>query len=363
MNPVPPCVLPVTITDPCPLTDAPRNLFEQWCRPWLADARDLLFVRVALRATLILLPLCASQFAVSMAAVPAGALWLLWLPCLLALPYLWLLYAVFGGPVLLMVHALEHRPAFTGQGRLLQGWIRHGLPLLYGISPFAYRAHHLVMHHAEENRPGDVSSTLGYRRDNLASFTGYWLRFLLLGNVDLARYLWRRQCRRALRRFLAGEAAHLLLIAAGLWFAPVAATITMLVPYALTRFFLMAGNWAQHAFVDESAIEDGVRNATILVNASHNHRCFNDGYHAVHHQHPGLHWGDMSSRFQSDWCSYADHGVLVFAGVPNNQAMWWHLMRKNYDFLARHLVDLHQTPRSHEQKVALLRQRARCLGG
>ena len=345
------------ITDPCPVTDAPRNLVERWCRPWLSDVRDLAFVRVALRATLSLLPLCASLFVLNLSAAP---LWLVWT---LALPCLWLLYAVFGGPVMLMVHALEHRPAFTGPGRVLQGWIRHGLPLLYGISPFAYRAHHLVMHHAEENRPGDLSSTLGYRRDSLASFLRYWLRFLLLGNVDLMRYLLDHGRKRALRRFLAGEAAHLLLIAAGLWFAPVAATITLLLPYALTRLFLMAGNWAQHAFVDEAAIADGVRNATILLNASHNHRCFNDGYHAVHHQHPGLHWGDMSARFQQDWRSYADRGVLVFAGVQNNQVVWWHLMRGNYDVLARHLVDLSLEPRSLEQKVALLKLRVRCQPG
>ena len=163
--------------------------------------------------------------------------------------------------------------------------------------------------------------------------------------------------------FVAGEIAHLLLIAAGLWFAPVAATITMVLPYALTRFFLMAGNWAQHAFVNEAAIDDGVRNATILVNASHNHRCFNDGYHALHHQHPGLHWGDMSARFQQDWRSYADRGVLVFTGVPNNQVVWWHLMRKDYAFLARHLVDLGGAPSSQEQRVALLRQRVRFQPG
>ncbi len=349
--------LPVQITDPCPLTDAPRNAVERWCYPWLLDVRDLSFVRLTLRATLILLPLCAGLFVVSLSSAPG---WLVWA---LALPYLWLLYATFGGPVMLMVHAMEHRPAFTGRGRVLQAWIRHGMPVLYGISPFAYRAHHLVMHHAEENRPGDLSSTLAYRRDSFASFLRYWLRFLLLGNVDLARYLLAHGRRRALRRFVAGETAHLLLIAAGLWLAPVASTITMLLPYALTRFFLMAGNWAQHAFVNAAAIDDGVRNATILVNASHNHRCFNDGYHALHHQHPGLHWGDMSARFQQDWRSYADRGVLVFAGVPNNQVVWWHLMCKNYAFLARHLVDLGGSPSSQEQKVTLLKQRVRFQPG
>jgi hypothetical protein len=343
-----PETLPLRITDPCPASDSPGNAFERACVTWLQDPRDLAFVRLALRASILLPSLVLLLF-----LAPA------WIALLLALPYLWLLYAVLGGPVLLMVHALTHRAAFCGRGRLLQAWILHGLPLFFGLSPFAYRPHHLLMHHAEENRPQDLSSTLRYRRDRPAHFLHYYLRFLLFGNVALARYLHRRGRRTALRHFVAGECAQFALIGAGLALAPAPAAIALLLPYALTRFFLMAGNWAQHAFVDADAPDDGVRNATLLVNASHNHRCFNDGYHALHHRRPGLHWADMSASFQSDWAYYAQRGVIVFAGIPNNQVVWWRLMRQDYAFLAAHMLDLGIAPRSLEARSALLRQRAR----
>ncbi len=340
--------LPVAITDPCPREDAPRNALERACAASLRDPRDLAFVRVALRANLAILPFAAAFFLVPAWAVP-----------ILLLPYLWVLYAVFGGPVMLMVHALEHRAAFTGRGRWIHAWICHGLVLLYGLSPFAYRAHHLLMHHAEENRPGDLSSTLGYRRDSLAHFLAYWMKFLLLGNVQLARYLASRGRTKALHRFVAGELLHAALVALGLWLAPAPAAAVLLVPYVLTRFFLMAGNWAQHAFVHPDGPADGVRNATILVNASHNHRCFNDGYHAVHHRHPALHWAEMSAHFRDDWRHYAERGVIVFDGIANNQVVWWRLMRKDYAFLAERMLDLGVHPAALDARVAMLKGRAK----
>jgi hypothetical protein len=338
--------LPVTISDPCPTGDAPRDALERACMPWLGDARDLAFVRLALRASALL-----GAWAAALFAAPA---WMLWL---LTPPYLWLLYARLGGPVMLMVHALEHRAAFGGRGRWLQAWICNVMPLFYGLSPFAYRPHHLVMHHAEENRPGDLSSTLGYRRDSFPAFLGYWLRFVLVGNVELALYLFRHRRTRDLRRFVAGEAAHFALIAAALALAPAAACALMLLPYFLTRFFLMAGNWAQHAFVDVGALDDGVRNATILVNASHNRRCFNDGYHALHHRRPGLHWAEMAASFQAEWRHYAEAGVIVFSGIANQQVVWWRLMRKDYGYLADHMLDLGVLPADTAGRVALLQQR------
>ncbi len=154
-----------------------------------------------------------------------------------------------------------------------------------------------------------------------------------------------------------GELAHAALVALGLWLAPAPAVAVLVLPYVLTRFFLMAGNWAQHAFVHPDGPADGVRNATILVNASHNHRCFNDGYHAVHHRHPALHWAEMSAHFRDDWRHYAERGVIVFDGIPNNQVVWWRLMRKDYAFLAERMLDLGVHPAALEARVAMLKGR------
>lgn len=345
---MPPADLPVSICDPCPGPDVPRGALERLCLPWLKDSRDLAFVRLGLRAAATLLPLAVSMF-----FVPA------WLAGLLAVPYLWLLYARFGGPVLLMMHALFHRKTFVGPGLWLDRFLRHGMPMLYGLQPFVYLPHHLLMHHHENNGEHDLSCTFGYRRDDWRDFLRYWLRFMLRDNLRLAAYLKARGRRPALYGYLGGSIAYLLLVAGLLWRAPVPALLVFVLPYFLTRFFLMAGNWAQHAFVDPGAKDARLGNSIVLVNASQNRRCFNDGYHAVHHRSPGLHWAEMSAAFQSDWRYYAEQRVLVFDGVANTQVIWWRLMRRDYAYLARHLAAMGWMPPDPAARIALLRERAR----
>lgn len=338
--------LPVAIHDPRPISDAPRNFLERLAVQWLRDIRDLAFIRLGAQASLVLLP---------------GALliYLLppWLAALLAPPYWWLLYARFGGPVMLMVHALFHRKAFTGPGRWIDRYLRHLLPMLYGLQPFAYHPQHMIMHHVENNRWADLSTTFGYRRDHWPDFLRYWLRFMGRDNLLLARYLKQRGHHRVLKRFLLGSIAWLLAVGGLTVIAPMATLIVFVIPYVLTRFFLMAGNWAQHAFVNPDESDPRLGHSTILVNASQNQRCFNDGYHAVHHRHPGMHWTEMSASFQREWQHYAGQRVLVFDGIPNNQVIWWCLMRGDFAFLASHLADFGWLPKSQQERILLLKHR------
>ena len=342
----PPPDLPLAIDDPCPSDDMPRGPLERRCLPWLKDSRDLAFVRLGLRASGTLIPLAVLIF-----CVPP------WLAALLAAPYLWLLYGHFGGPVMLMMHALFHHKTFVGPGLWLDRYLRHGLPMLYGLQPFAYFPHHLLMHHTENNGRDDLSCTATYRRDDWRDFLRYWWRFMLGDNLRLARYLRLRGRKRALRRYVGGSLAWLLLVAGLLWVAPLATLIVFVLPYILTRFFMMAGNWAQHAFVDPEAKDAGLGNAIVLVNARQNRRCFNDGYHALHHRSAGLHWAEMSARFQSDWRYYAEHRVLVFDRIADTQVIWWRLMRRDYAYLADNLADMGWVPQDPALRVELLRRR------
>jgi Fatty acid desaturase/Fatty acid hydroxylase superfamily len=333
---------PFPLHDPCPAGDAPRNALERMTLGWLNDPRDLAFVRLTARALALLVP-----SAVLLCLAP----W--WLATLLTLPYWWLLFARFGGPVMLMVHAAHHRAGFTARGRWLERLILHGLPLLYGLQPGAYPAQHVLMHHAEGNGAADLSSTLPYRRDDWRDFLRYWWRFMTIDNIGLARYLRARRRRRALNAYLAGSAAFALGAAALFAVTPAGAIAVVIGPYFLIRFFLMAGNWAQHAFDVPGDRAAG----TILINASHNARCFNDGYHALHHRRPGLHWAEMAAQFRTDWRHYAGARVLIFNGVPNNQVVWWRLMRRDHEWLARHLADTGWLPASIDERVALLKRR------
>lgn len=329
--------------------------WERMALALLADERDLVFVRVAARIAATVFPAALALF-----LLPA------WAVALLALPYLWLVFAHFGGPYSLMLHATEHRRLFARRF----GWMNAILPAVYGPlfghTPASFFAHHVVMHHAEGNLEPDTSSTLAYRRDDPLHFAHYALRFIAAGWLHLAAWLWRRGHRRQLARFIAGEAAWFCAVAL-LWALNPAATLVVLVlPLLLMRLALMAGNWAQHAFVDVADAANPFRSATCLVDSAHNRRCYNDGYHIVHHIRPSMHWSEMARTFDANRAAFARHDAVVFRGVANNQVVWWALMRGDWDFLARHLEDFGAEGgpvRSHAQKVAFLQQRVRASRG
>lgn len=327
---------------------AAASTLERHALGWVRDPRDLAFVRLSLTAALLM-----AVWAVLLFLVPA------WLCAVLALPYLAVLYLRFGGPLLLLVHAVTHRRAFTAQGRWLERWILLGIPVLYGIAPQAYPAHHVAMHHVEGNGEPDASCTLCYVRDSAAEFLRYYFRFLCFGLLHTGHYLAARRRWRVLRRMAATEIAFMGAVGVALVLAPVPATVVLLLPWLLSRFFLMAGNWAQHAFVNLDTPHDRLGNATVLLNSRHNERCFNDGYHAVHHRHPAMHWTEMPAAFEGDRDTYAAHGSVVFDGIANNQVVWWNLMRGNWGFLADHLAPLPGVPAGRAARMAWLRDRAR----
>lgn len=330
--------------DPQPLDDAPRNALERALAPWLADRRDLAIVRVVVRWTLVVPPAGLVLF-----MLPT------WAVAVAALPWLALLYGVFGGPLLLAVHASTHRPITRpGRARRVERAVRAALLLPYGIAPGLYRAHHVDMHHAADNGPRDRSSTWLYRRDDPWHFARYFARFVVAEHRPFFRQLRALGHGARVPALMSAEGAWLALLGCGLALRPAATLVAGVAPYLLTRFFLMAGNWAQHAFVQADRPADPVANATVLINCAQNRRCFNDGYHAVHHRAPRLHWADLSRHFAADAAFYAEKRVLVFDGVSNQQVVWWRLMRGDLGWLADRLVPMPYVPADRGGRIALL---------
>ena len=270
--------------------------------------------------------------------------------------YLALLFVVFFDRFILMLHNTRHRRLWR-PGVELDWVIECVLGPLCGQTPFTYHAHHLGMHHVEGNLAEDESSTLPFQRDSALDFLRYWGRFLLLGVASLAGYLRRKGRHKLARRAVLGEAGYWL--ALGLLGALVSWEATLVVlgaPLLLARFLMMAGNWAQHAFVDPAEPGNPFRNSITVVNTRYNRRCFNDGYHIGHHRRPSLHWSEMPDELLTNLETYRREGALVFQGLDYFQ-IWALLMVKDHGTLARHLVDLGHEPRTQAERVALLRAR------
>lgn len=335
------------ISDPISTPGRAPTLFERATAPLLNDPRDAPFVALSLK--------------ILGTTVPA-AVFLYW-PGMFRT---WLGFAVFAansllllGPYILMLHNTSHRPLFKRQYGALNLFIPWVLGPFFGESPESYFAHHLGMHHAEGNLADDLSSTLPYRRDSLVDFLRYFTRFFFVGFGELSRYLWARKRYRLLRRLWVGELSFYVAVAALAAWRPGPTLWVFIIPFCFARFMMMAGNWAQHAFIDLADPGNPFLNSITCVNSSYNAKCFNDGYHIGHHLRPSMHWTEMPLELQQNLERYRSAGAIVFRKL-DYFVIWLLLMTKQYGILARFYVDLEDGPgRSRAEIEALLRSRTR----
>ncbi len=331
------------------------GVVDRALRRILRDERDLVFLRTFTRTAALLIPSALLLFAVPTA----------WWPLTLAigLVHLYVLFSRLMDRFAVAMHAMGHRPFLKPGWEPLEALLLLALPPFFGLSPWFYHALHLGMHHREGNLRGDVTSTMPYQRDSVLAFMRYGARFLLLGPFEVARYLARKGRRPMLRRLLLGTAYHLVLVVGLLVVNAPAAAIVFVVPALVVPVGIMAGNWAQHAFVDPADPDDPFRQSVTLINARHNRRCSNDGYHLTHHLEPGLHWAEVPAAFRDGYETYAARGAVIFDGIESYRDLWLDLMLHRYDRLADRIVDTSGGRRSHAEWVALLRERTRAVPG
>jgi fatty acid desaturase len=335
----------LTITDPVDDPTGPPSLWRRMVSRLIRDPRDTPFVSLSLLLAVIFVPVTAFLF-----LVPELRWWMVAL--------YWVPYGYFLGPFILMLHNTSHRVLFKRRFR----WLNHAIPWvigpLLGQSPGTYFAHHLGMHHAEGNLPADLSSTMAYQRDSFVDFLKYYGRFLI-GPPGLVSYFSRAGRSKVLWRFVIGELAQLTVVVLLTLLNWQAALVVCIVPLFFTRFMLMSGNWAQHAFVDPDDPTNDYRTVTTFINSPYNHRCFNDGYHLGHHLKPGRHWLEMPADFMAKRERMAAEGSLVF-DKTDYFVIFWLLMLKRYATLGQRMVTLDSAQRlNEEEKVALLRRRLR----
>jgi len=329
-----------------------RASFHDRLAPWLGrfakDPRDQPFVALTFAALAVLPP-----FALALFLTPGFSPWL-------AVAYLTLLFGGFIDKYTLMLHCTSHRRLFARRYAALGVLIPGVLAPFMGQTPYTYFAHHMGMHHHENNLAGDLSSTLRFDRDSAWGFARYFARFLFLGLFDLTRYHRRHGHPKLFRQALLGELGWVLGVLALALVHLEATLVVFVLPLLLMRFLMMAGNWVQHAFIDPTAPASPYGNSLTCINTRYNRRCYNDGYHAGHHVKANRHWTEMPGDFAAHLATYRDHDAIVIDGLDYFQ-IWLLLMFKRYRTLARHFVDLRPTRRSDTEIIALLRTRTRAL--
>jgi fatty acid desaturase len=207
------------------------------------------------------------------------------------------------------------------------------------------------MHHNENNLYADISSTSAYQRDSILGFIKYLSSFYFLGFPKLLFYMYKKKRKKIFKKILIGEVCFYLLVTL-LWkFNWEATLVVFIFPFLIARFGMMAGNWAQHAFIDRDRPGDSYLNSITCINTVYNRRCFNDGYHIGHHLKPSRHWTEMPEDFSKNQDLYFEKRAVVFEGI-DYFGIWFLLMLRRYDLLQKHLL----TPLDVE-KTAFLKSR------
>jgi fatty acid desaturase len=329
----------LVLTDPIHRA-RPLNPAERAAMRIIRDPRDLPFLWLIATVSLTAVPMAALLI-----LDPLFAWWL-------AAAYLVLVVGCLYLPVLVIYHHITHRPLFRPRYRVLMHYVNWVVGPLFGLFPNGYYAHHIAMHHAENNLGPDLSSTMRYQRDSLLDFLRYVGNFLVSLYGGLALYLWRRKRYRLVRAVLIGEAGYLAIVAATAVFNPKAVLVVFIIPTLAAIVGFCAINWTEHAFVDPGRPDSIYRSAIICVNTAYNRLAFNDGYHICHHLKPNLHWTEMPNEFLAHRATYACEGAIVFHRL-NYFSVLFLLLTRQYGVLARHCLDAG----SPDETAALLRQR------
>ncbi|MBI2376912.1 MAG: fatty acid desaturase [Deltaproteobacteria bacterium] len=326
---------------------APEGPFANRVAALLNDPRDVPFV------SLIAQCLAWQVVSVSLFFVGDAVLWLA--------PVYWLTWGLgLLDRFILMLHCTSHRALFRDRRlNLLVPWV---VGPFFGQTPESYFAHHMGMHHPENNLVADLSSTMKYDRSRLSHWLRYFGRFMIRGLPDLMLYHRSRGNTKMLRRLLLGEGAFWATIAL-LLFANWRATLVVFVlPVIAVRALMMAGNWGQHAFVKESDPGNAYLNSITCINTRYNRRCFNDGYHILHHIRPRTHYTEYPFEFEDHRGEYGSADAIVFEGIDFFQ-VWLYLMLGRWNWLAKCFVRLPGAPeRTDAEVIELLRSRVSSSG-
>ncbi|MBA3828632.1 MAG: fatty acid desaturase [Taibaiella sp.] len=317
----------------------------------IRDERDLPFIYLALSITFTLIPLAVLLY------MPFISGWLWWV---VAIAYLYLNNFYFKGPFGLMLHCTSHRAFFRKEYGALNHYLPWVLGPLFGQSPETYYTHHIGMHHPENNMPEDESCTMFYQRDSLADFGRYFTSFFFVGVYRLAGYFLRKNRKRLFYRSVRGEVLFLVMCIA-LCFVNAAATIVaFILPFLISRVIMMMGNWAQHAFIAANDPDNAYRNSITCINTKYNHKCWNDGYHISHHIKPNMHWTEHPVFFRNTVNEYADNDAIVFDNI-HFLHVFVYLVRKRYDLLAKHFVNINGRFADDEAIIEFLKKRTEAI--
>lgn len=303
----------------------------------------------------------------------------------------WFVWAWFAVTILATVktpslnHNVGHYRPFAGLarkcpllGRGLGLWYAYIVEFAEGDVPHLAIAGHNLVHHAENNGPGDFESTYPYDR---TSFTDTSLLYLncmasYSFSMRILDYLWQRRAKKAYRQAIRDILKGLSFAYGSLILVAVIASVQVALFILIIRLVQSGlkfgrGAYVTHPFVDPDDPTNSYKNS--LDFAAKGTLTHGGGVHILHHSKPMIHWSDLKRQRSVAVSDYAENGAIV---IPLEAGSYLQplMFSKRFDLLARLVMDsrkiepyengsltLEDLVRSRETKcvVLLLERRAR----
>ncbi|MGD1901635.1 MAG: fatty acid desaturase family protein [Geitlerinemataceae cyanobacterium] len=334
--------------------DLPAGL-RQWVIGKLLRSggeQNIYVLLVAVNIILTSIPMAATLFWLEGRVHPAIAI-------VLGMGYFAFHFVTYARSFILALHYSTHTSLFKKEWKWLKHIYGSFLSCFFGIPPNIYYAHHIAMHHSDDNvAPWDLSSTMTVQRDSKRNHFNYMLRFFVGIWFELPIRLWRKAQTKVLTQCVAGELFFFGTAAFLFTLKPIATFFVFLFPVAFISFAMMQGNFKQHIFVDPDEPDNNYKSTFTCINTDTNSRNFNDGYHIEHHENPSVAWHRLPEFFQKNIKKHAENDSFVFSGI-GAMKVGTLVLNGQLEELADYYVNIGQPQRTKAELVAEFERRLR----
>ena len=215
----------------------------------------------------------------------------------LAIP-LWLATCVFSFLGAVATHNTIHAPIF--HARWANKVMQVVLTLTYGHAVSSFVPGHNLSHHRFTQSRRDVMRTTKARFRwnlmNLLFFAASVGKSITQADIAYMKTM-RTRHPRWFRQLIMELAILYAALAALLWIDWRAALLFVIVPHLFAKWGIITMNLLQHDGCDENSEYNHSRNFTGAVV---NWFTYNNGYHTIHHEYPGLHWSKTPERHREE---------------------------------------------------------------
>lgn len=203
-------------------------------------------------------------------------------------PFLFVAACLMAVPVAVIAH--NHNHVGIWRSRKLNRFTDYWITLFYGFPAFAWIPTHNMNHHKLNNREGDASATWRVSESNnlltlitYPTISGLYQQPLVR---EFVKERWAKN--RKMAWFYISQALVLVgFLAVAFVIDWRKALLYIFIPQQVSLMTVLVFNYVQHVHADE---ESPINHSRNFVGWGLNAFLFNNGYHTVHHDSPGMHW-------------------------------------------------------------------------